>query len=162
MSKRIALIVPEKIQAKLEFIMDYLGEENMSQAIKYSIIQTYEKLQGPAYVRVKNTKPEEEQELPEDRLKRQIEQKKEKARLELLVQQKAQMDLAQQLYEPVFEETPNGDTKVTWPVFEKYGNKVISGSIGKMLSDIYPLHIEGQFKGGTREEIIKLLKKQTK
>lgn len=159
MSKRIAFIIPEKINTKLEFIMDHLGEDNMSHAIKYSIMQTYEQLQGPAYVRVKNNRPESPEETPEDRLKRQIEKKKDEERLKLLMKQKEQMELANQLYEPTFEETPSGDMKVTWPVFEQYGKKVIKGSIGKMLNDIYPMHIEGQFKGGTREEIIKILKK---
>lgn len=155
MSKRIVIELTDRDLEQIEAIKEDRGIRAVTEAIRYSIYETASGLR-PAYIKQRKQTEEEQ---PEDRLKRQIEKKKDEERLKLLMKQKEQMELANQLYEPTFEETPNGDMKVTWPVFEQYGKKVIKGSIGKMLNDIYPMHIEGQFKGGTREEIIKILKK---
>ncbi len=158
MAKRIVIQLTDRDLEQIEAIQEDRGIRALTEVIRYSLYETASALR-PAYIKQKN-KGGEYKELPEDRLKRQIEKKKEEARLKELVYIKEKMELAEQLYEPMFEETPTGETKVTWTVFEKFGKKVMSGSRGDMLKNIYPIHIEGQFKGGTREEIIKLLKKQ--
>lgn len=137
MSKAITIKLSELDIKNIDIIKEELGVQAITEIIRYSLSTASKKLRPP-YSQPRPPKEDEPKQTPLE-VKRQ---------------------LAEQLYEPKFETSLNGETQVTWTVYEKIGKRVLTGPMTKSLQNIIPVNIETQFKGGTKEEILAIIKKQ--
>jgi hypothetical protein len=132
-----------KIRAMAQEIADDRGQNSLSEAIAYCIAETHKAIfldyrrgkVGAPTSEFYNTTPVTDASQSEEPL----------TTAQMIAELKA---------------TPIDHDQVEFALYEKLGEKVIVGKRRMYISDLTPAILERQFKGGTKAEIEKLLRKK--
>lgn len=150
--RQFAFLVDELIEQDIDIIQREMRMTTKTQAVRYAIGFTARKLL-PEYVRVKKlTKNKSELEKEKERLVKKAERD---VALEEL-KEKEQNELLEKLNGKKIMED-NGLYSVEYETYEKVGKNVLRGTITVPFGELKESHVESQYKGGTPEEIKKLL-----
>lgn len=152
---RYMFVYDEAIKKHINNIIENTGSRSLADAIRNAIVFHSKKL-VPEYA-VKSVSPRPAYDSIEDRVKA----KEDKLRQEALAKQAIGLEKGKSICSRL-DGTPidnkNGTFACQFPLYEKLGKRVFTGSRVVPFDMLGEEHIEAQYKGGTKEEIKAILK----
>lgn len=119
-------------------------------------IRVYRDQLEPLYVRTKSQQTKRATyETPEDRVKAQIEKKKQDDEAKRAVLTEQALHICELLDGEIIEQ--EGGSACKYRLYEKVGKRIIEGSRTVPFENLHESLIETQYKGGTKAEILELL-----
>lgn len=142
----------------VERLKELTGLRNTSDIIRQSL-RSYHKELEPLYVRKKSDTPKRATYTSsQDRVKAQLERKKEDEEAKKEIEYQKALAIANQLNGEIITQD-NGNHACKFTLYEKVGNKVVKGSRTIPFENLHESVLETQFKGGSKEEILAIINK---
>lgn len=140
----------------IDIIMKETGMTSKAAAIRMAIMAHSRSLR-PAYLEKKaNSSPRQKYDTPEDRLKNKIQKDKEEQVARTAVEYEYASGLCKLLNGKIIDNN-NGTFGCEYVMYEKIGKRVLEGKRTVPFDLLSQEHVDGQYKGGTQEEVLAIL-----
>lgn len=154
---RKLFVMSEAIKQHIANIRDKTGIGNDSDAIRYAITICSKELNPPEYIQKKqSSSPRQKYDTPEDRLKNKIQKDKEEQVARTAVEYEYASGLCKILNGKIIDNN-NGTFGCDYVLYEKVGKRVLEGKRTVPFDLLTQEHVDGQYKGGTQEEVLAIL-----
>lgn len=158
-SRTYAIRLTEEVDEAIQAVMEHTNIQDVANTIRYCISFTKSKL-IPEYISVKKSAPKRTVfDNPMDKVAHELAKKKEKAQAEHALKVKNGMRICELLDGEVVNQE-GGHTACKFTTYELANPRlVLTGSRTMPIDDLYEELIQLQYKGGTKEEVLKVFNK---